>query len=311
MNASIYPKKTFTMSEPASPETRTNSSSPSLLSPVGNALSVAIDDDDDDDLLDVSPVPQEGSYRDNVDVDSAWQYYDEDDDDDGPPRFRLDSGLHTPLISHTREPARLNGLNYLNVLTYLLNVFVSYGIGVWGLGGILPTRWEISKEYVTLVTPAHWAYFLWAPILVFEAIFAIAQLFPYYRARPIIQQGTGFFFFYTLHSKLCGGRGSLVVLGVSLGQSTIFASTREKISSGILVVQVSFLLALWMVDSLQCGAILHDLSRFHVRCWSATWGRCRSPRRHASGCYFLLDGPTIGPRLCHSSRHYLVLCKYS
>jgi hypothetical protein len=197
MNASIYPKKTFTMSEPASPETRTNSSSPSLLSPVGNALSVAIDDDDDDDLLDVSPVPQEGSYRDNVDVDSAWQYYDEDDDDDGPPRFRLDSGLHTPLISHTREPARLNGLNYLNVLTYLLNVFVSYGIGVWGLGGILPTRWEISKEYVTLVTPAHWAYFLWAPILVFEAIFAIAQLFPYYRARPIIQQGTGFFFFYT------------------------------------------------------------------------------------------------------------------
>lgn len=31
----------------------------------------------------------------------------------------------------------------------------------------------------------------------FEAIFAIAQLLPNYRARPIIQQGTGYFFFWT------------------------------------------------------------------------------------------------------------------
>jgi hypothetical protein len=165
--------------------------SPSLLSPVGDSggYAVAIDDDD---LLDISPVPHapEESHHD----DAEWQYF--NDDDDHPPRYRLDSDMHTPLIQN-REPAKLNGLNYLNVLTYLLNVFVSYGIGVWGLGGILPTRWEISKEFETLVTPAEWAYMLWAPILVFEAIFAIAQLFPHYRARPIIQQGTGFFFFYT------------------------------------------------------------------------------------------------------------------
>ena len=34
-------------------------------------------------------------------------------------------------------------------------------------------------------------------VAITEAIFAIAQLTPNYRARPIIQQGTGFFFFYT------------------------------------------------------------------------------------------------------------------
>jgi hypothetical protein len=65
------------------------------------------------------------------------------------------------------------------------------------LHGILPTRVDLFLEFETLISPAKWAYFLWAPILVFEAIFAIAQLLPNYRARPIIQQGTGYFFFWT------------------------------------------------------------------------------------------------------------------
>lgn len=169
--------------------------SPSLLSPVGNSLSVAIDDDDDI-LTGVSPVPHESSERDDTCENTEWQYF-VDDDVVGPPRFRLDSDLHTPLITHSRGPAKLNGLNFLNVLSYLLNVFVSYGIGVWGLGGILPTRWEVSQANRTLVTPALWSYWIWAPILGFEALFAIAQLLPNYRARPIIRQGTSYFFFYT------------------------------------------------------------------------------------------------------------------
>jgi len=161
---------------------------PSVISPVGNPLSVAMDDDI---LLEtVSPVPHVPSPR------EEWRYFDDDESDD-PPRFRLDSDLHTPLITHTRGPARLNCLNYLNVASYVLNVFVSYGIGVWGLDGLLPTRWEVTQEVRTLVTPALWAYWIWLPILGFEAIFAFAQLFPHYRARPIIQQGTGYFFFYT------------------------------------------------------------------------------------------------------------------
>ena len=95
-----------------------------------------------------------------------------------------------------REPSALTSVNYLNVVTYAAHLFVSWGIGIWGLDGRLHTRWDITQEYETLVTPAEWAYFLWAPILILEGIFALAQLTPHYRNRPIIQAGTGYFFFY-------------------------------------------------------------------------------------------------------------------
>jgi len=91
---------------------------------------------------------------------------------------------------------KLNGLNYLNVITYGLNVFTSYFVGVRGLFGVLPTRRDIFIQYETLVTPADFAYWLWAPILVFELFFATAQLLPHYRARPMVQQGTGLYFFW-------------------------------------------------------------------------------------------------------------------
>ncbi|GAX25753.1 hypothetical protein FisN_8Hh347 [Fistulifera solaris] len=96
-----------------------------------------------------------------------------------------------------RRPSHLNGLNYLNVVTYAAHLFVSYGIGIWGLNHILETRWEIIMKYETLVTPAHWAYYLWAPIVIMEGFFSLAQLLPHYRARSLIQDGTSFYFFYT------------------------------------------------------------------------------------------------------------------
>jgi len=94
-------------------------------------------------------------------------------------------------------PTKVNGLNLLNVATYLMHIFVSYGVGVWGLDGLVDTRVEVFHKHDTLITPATWAYYIWIPILVTETIFVIAQLFSDYRARPIIQQGVGFFFFYT------------------------------------------------------------------------------------------------------------------
>jgi hypothetical protein len=124
---------------------------------------------------------------------------DADEDDVFFVRHHADDHLHRESTTNadSRARVRLNGLNYLNVLTYGLNAFVSFCIGYAGLWGVLPTRWQISKDYETLVTPAEFAYYLWAPILVFELIFALAQLLPNYRARPIIQQGTGYFFFWT------------------------------------------------------------------------------------------------------------------
>ncbi|KAI2512544.1 hypothetical protein MHU86_1763 [Fragilaria crotonensis] len=110
---------------------------------------------------------------------------DHDDDDD-----------LTPFLL-SRHPTRLNGLNLLNVATYIMHLIVSYGVGVWGLDGLVDTRVAIAQKYETLVTPSPWAYYIWIPILMTETIFVTAQLFPDYRSRPIIQQGTSFFFFYT------------------------------------------------------------------------------------------------------------------
>lgn len=154
-----------------------------------------------------SPVPfreEAGLFNDN----SERLLFDDDDDDDGDEELQPQALLQSPLLlsssdrSNRRQYYRnnqteLNGLNYLNVVTYAAHLFVSYGIGIWGLGGHLETRWQIIMRYETLVTPAHWAYYLWAPIVILEGVFALAQLLPNYRATPLIQDGTGFFFFYT------------------------------------------------------------------------------------------------------------------
>mmetsp|Transcript_27468 Transcript_27468/g.64402 ORF Transcript_27468/g.64402 Transcript_27468/m.64402 type:complete len:574 (-) Transcript_27468:78-1799(-) len=138
-------------------------------------------------------------------LDYNYQHQDNnnDDDDDDDDRYH-----HQDRHDQQRRPfqhqyyqydadssPRLNGLNYLNVIAFALNVFTSYFIGVRGVFK-LPKRNEIFKAYLTLVTPADWAYWLWTPILIFEFFFTVAQLFPHYRARPIIQQGTGVYFFW-------------------------------------------------------------------------------------------------------------------
>jgi hypothetical protein len=131
--------------------------------------------------------------------------YDQDNDDDNDEydgnrylRPSLSSMAATPRVLYsTRRKAQLNGLNYLNVVTYLLHLFVSWGIGVWGLGGHVQTRWEIANEHETLVTPSAFTLWIWYPILVLEGVFAVAQLLPHYRARPIVQGGTSYWFFYT------------------------------------------------------------------------------------------------------------------
>ena len=124
----------------------------------------------------------------------------DDDDDDDRYHHRNRHDQHRPFQDQYHQRDRnfrpsLNSLNYLNVIAFVLNVFTSYFIGVRGVFK-LRKRDEIFKDYETLVTPADWAYWLWIPILVFEFFFAVAQLFPHYRARPIIQQGTGIYFFW-------------------------------------------------------------------------------------------------------------------
>lgn len=181
---------------------RQQSRSPSIFSPVGDPTrySVAVDDDSGEangDATDFSASPIQNMHSDYDFRDNLWQNF--DDDLAEPPRLRLESDMNAPLLrnGNPRHPSALNGLNYLNIVTYFFNCFIAYGVGVRGIGGKLPSRVDVFLEMPSLITPARWAYLLWAPILLFEAIFAIAQLLPNYRARPIIQQGTGYFFFWT------------------------------------------------------------------------------------------------------------------
>jgi len=175
----------------------------SLPSPLSPVVGPSLQYDVDDENLNGSPVittttqhqqqHQEGDEELSSNHDSESSAF-------RMPRSRLafsESGLQERLLHSQLQPVQLNGLNYLNVVTYLVNVFMSYGIGIWGLGGYVPTRLEISRKYATLVTPPEWAYYIWIPILLSELIFAIAQLTAHYRARPIVQVGTGYFFFYT------------------------------------------------------------------------------------------------------------------
>eukprot|EP00526_Cylindrotheca_closterium_P011073 CAMPEP_0113643108 /NCGR_PEP_ID=MMETSP0017_2-20120614/22658_1 /TAXON_ID=2856 /ORGANISM="Cylindrotheca closterium" /LENGTH=391 /DNA_ID=CAMNT_0000554589 /DNA_START=272 /DNA_END=1447 /DNA_ORIENTATION=- /assembly_acc=CAM_ASM_000147 len=181
---------------------RQQSQSPSMFSPVGDPTrySVAVDEDDgheEEDFIHFPTSPVQHVLADQDLHDSSWQNF--DDDLAEPPRLRLESDMNAPLLQNgnQRRATPLNGLNYLNFITYCANCFVSFNVGVRGMGSQLPKSVDVFLEVQTLITPARWAYILWAPILVFEAIFAIAQLLPNYRARPIIQQGTGYFFFWT------------------------------------------------------------------------------------------------------------------
>ena len=62
---------------------------------------MTIDEDDHD--LSLSPIPRTPAesthHQENDDTD--YHYF--DDDDENPPRYRLDSDMHTPLIEHRQE----------------------------------------------------------------------------------------------------------------------------------------------------------------------------------------------------------------
>lgn len=99
---------------------------------------------------------------------------------------------------HHRSAAELSGRNILNAVTYGIHLACWWGVAVWGIDGLVPTHWRQTQQYETLITPATWnAHYLWVPILVTEAAFSLAQLFPHYRARPIVT-GIGYRFFYTV-----------------------------------------------------------------------------------------------------------------
>jgi len=94
--------------------------------------------------------------------------------------------LSTEDTEDTKQP--LSTKNYLNVIAYILNITLVYGLGNAGWLGT-PNNGELSRKYQTLVTPNSSAFTIWAVIFLFQGAFAVAQLFPRFRAQAMVLEG--------------------------------------------------------------------------------------------------------------------------
>jgi len=73
--------------------------------------------------------------------------------------------------------------NWLNLVALVLNTVITY-TSITGVFG--KTNTELSAKYQTLVTPSGWAFSIWGPIFIWEAIFVVAQLFPRFRQSEVV-----------------------------------------------------------------------------------------------------------------------------
>lgn len=92
-------------------------------------------------------------------------------------------------------------LNILNVLAYIANVAVTYGIGVAGIAGTA-TNAELSAKYQTLVTPIGTAFAIWGVIFLAQLVFTVAQLFGPYRQAPLVVKGVGYYYIAACLSQI-------------------------------------------------------------------------------------------------------------
>jgi hypothetical protein len=89
------------------------------------------------------------------------------------------------IASKDTMSSDLTLLNYLNVLAYVCNAGVTYTIGA---------NVDASVKFQTLVTPAGYAFSIWAAIFAAELVFVIVQLLPAYRSSRLVTKGVGYNF---------------------------------------------------------------------------------------------------------------------
>jgi len=89
----------------------------------------------------------------------------------------------------------------LNVISFIANVVVTYGIGVAGIGG-LETNEYLSLKYQTLVTPAGWAFSIWGIIFLAQAAFVVAQVLPAYKDRTLVTEGVKDYYIRTCLAQI-------------------------------------------------------------------------------------------------------------
>jgi len=75
--------------------------------------------------------------------------------------------------------------HWLNAGAYLVNVAITY-ISITGVFG--ETNTVQSDRYQTLLTPAGYAFSIWGPIFIWEAVFVVLQFLPTFRSSPVLQR---------------------------------------------------------------------------------------------------------------------------
>mmetsp|Transcript_64425 Transcript_64425/g.95371 ORF Transcript_64425/g.95371 Transcript_64425/m.95371 type:complete len:301 (-) Transcript_64425:224-1126(-) len=103
-----------------------------------------------------------------------------------------------------------NHKNYLNVVAFLINVVVTYCMGVFGP----QNDQEILFQYQTLVTPAEWTFVTWLVITISQGVLTAMQFRREHRGKEILVEAIGYYFI-----GLCLGQAAWV-LAVIFGYFT-------------------------------------------------------------------------------------------
>jgi translocator protein len=151
-----------------------------------------------------------------------------------------------------------NTFNYVNLIAYAVNTFVTFAIGQFGLGG-RPTNGELSDKYPTLVTPIGFMFSIWGAIFILQAFWVLWQfLLPsqrnseavskvgwWYAIAVVFQCGWTFAYSWEVMwaSLVC-----MYGICIALVTATIRLQTYDKTWKGYLVWQLPI--------SLHCGWII-------------------------------------------------------
>ena len=87
--------------------------------------------------------------------------------------------------------AALTRLNVVNLLAYVFNVAITWGSQLGWFGA---TNSQQSLKYQTLVTPIGFAFAIWGPIFLLQALFAVVQFVPQYRSDKSVVSGVAYWY---------------------------------------------------------------------------------------------------------------------
>jgi len=100
-----------------------------------------------------------------------------------------------PTSQPVETSTSLQWWNWTNLAGYIVNCCVTW-LSLTGIFG--PTNADLSRKYQALVTPAGWAFSIWGPIFIWEAVFVIAQMLPSIRGSYVARSMAPFWLFACL-----------------------------------------------------------------------------------------------------------------